>query len=385
MKKAQTEQANLPQISSNDNRDAVVVFSSILTEQSSRFLVHLLLSLGTYVCEYDLFSVSIIKEAFEKAGFDIAAVDTTVLALTKRYVVEQAQFVPGSTRMFDKNVCRAFKLLTEVLNGREVPYLEPPRVLFKAIREKVSEKVSAMTLPNRQSLATVLFLSNKVPNCPAIELLLGASTQNPLPFEPQMNQTRNQSSKSIEQQLKLLALLIDAVNAHLGASETFVPHIFALGRPGTRKCTASLTALTYGVSKGLNCVITTLSAEKAASLGGTHIHRLMPIPVNDRGSTRRIAERTICKLHKQPIQLAFLKQIDVVLVEDIGMISSELWSVMDYVFRYINHSALPMGGVLVIGNGDPKQLSCPQGTPIWSSPNILINFKFFNLSECSND
>ena len=54
---------------------------------------------------------------------------------------------------------------------------------------------------------------------------------------------------------------------------------------------------------------------------------------------------------------------------------------LDHTFRFINNSNEPMRGVLVIGNGDPKQLRPPTGPLFWISPVILTNFKLFYLSD----
>ena len=70
-----------------------------------------------------------------------------------------------------------------------------------------------------------------------------------------MNQTPKQSNQSIEQQQRLLAMFIDAVNAYLAEPKALVPHVFALGYPGTDKPTAPLNALTKAFSKDLNCVV----------------------------------------------------------------------------------------------------------------------------------
>ena len=76
-----------------------------------------------------------------------------------------------------------------------------------------------------------------------------------------------------------------------------------------------------------------------------------------------------------------LKSLDVLLVEELGMLNSEQWAVLDQTLRFVNDNNLPMGDVLVLGNDDPKQLRPPSGPFLCISPIVMTNFRFVYLKE----
>ena len=128
-------------------------------------------------------------------------------------------------------------------------------------------------------------------------------------------------------------------------------------------------------------MITTLAGEKASQFGGIHLHRLIPLPVTSTLPVIKQVETTIQNLYKDPQRLVHLKLLDILVFEEMGMLNSEQWSVLDQTLRFVNNSNVPMGGVLVFGNGDPKQLRPPKGPLLWISPLLMTNFEFFYLEE----
>lgn len=125
----------------DEEADAVVVFSSTTPQKPGKFLIHLLLSMGEYTTEFDLFHVPTLRDSFVNAGFISNDVDTDLLHLCRRYVLEQAQFVPGSTRVFDRNVTGCFNVLKEFLVNDVLAHDAPPRILETTIRQDVEDKV----------------------------------------------------------------------------------------------------------------------------------------------------------------------------------------------------------------------------------------------------
>ena len=109
---------------------------------------------------------------------------------------------------------------------------------------------------------------------------------------------------------------------------TFVPHQLVLGCPGTGKSTITIIALCYAMPKGLNCMVTTVSGEKADQFGGIHLHRLIPIPLNNPLTVVKQVESTVQKLYSNPIRLLPLKHSDVLV--ELGMLSSQQWVFSDF-------------------------------------------------------
>ena len=56
-----------------------------------------------------------------------------------------------------------------------------------------------------------------------------------------------------------------------------------------------------------------------------------------------------------------LSQIDVFIFQEIGLVSSEIYSIIDSAMKYLIDNDLSMGGKLVLANRDPHQLSSVTG------------------------
>ena len=115
--------------------------------------------------------------------------------------------------------------------------------------------------------------------------------------------------------------------------------------------------------------------------GGLHLHKLIPIPVNSSLPVIVQVESTVQKLYTDPIRLVVLEKMDVIVLEELGMLNSEQWPVLDQTLRSVNNSNIPFGDILVFGKSDPKQLRPPSGPLIWISPIILTNFNLYYLKE----
>ena len=366
-----------------DNRsNCVIYFSKIYPSDPCKFLVHLLLSMGHFETEFDLFNTNTLKDSFVNSGLlTSTSVEQNVLSLTKKYILKQAQFLPGSTRMFDRNIIQCYEVLHDFLHNHSIAQLQPPRVLLSAVKESNSEKIQSFLSKNRINVAKGLVASRKVFNCPEEKLLVNATTEKPITFFPVIQQRPGQPDASFSQQKMVLNSFVTAIDKYILALASSIPHHFVLGRPGTGKSTVSLIALCYAMSKGLNCMITTLAAEKSASMGGLHFHRLIPAPVSSSQPVMKQVESTVQKLYQDPLRLVLLKKLDVLVVEELGMLNSEQWAILDQTLRFVNDNNTPMGGVLVFGNGDPKQLRPPSGPLIWISPILLTSFTFFYLKD----
>ena len=74
------------------------------------------------------------------AGFDIS-VQSTLFNFTKRCIIEQAQFIPGSTRSFYRNVIACYELDRGVLVCNQLSYNDTPLVLMTAFTNEANEKM----------------------------------------------------------------------------------------------------------------------------------------------------------------------------------------------------------------------------------------------------
>jgi hypothetical protein len=127
---------------SDDTRLAIPVYSSIKPTQPHRFLIHVLLSMGDFSNELELWQEGSIKGAFVKARLIAEAnLEESVKNLVRRYIMEQLLFTPGGTQMFDRLCVAAHSVLTSALLFDELPIHEMPSVLYTSLRHKITEQV----------------------------------------------------------------------------------------------------------------------------------------------------------------------------------------------------------------------------------------------------
>ncbi len=110
-------------------------------------------------------------------------------------------------------------------------------------------------------------------------------------------------------------------------------------------------------------------------MGGEHVHCLFQI-LTKRIAPSSLAEEAAIKLSNDEKQKTQLERVDVLVVDEISLISADLWATMDYTLRLVRDSDQPFGGALVIADGDCCQLPKDDGSSVFQSTYLLFNFNF---------
>ena len=134
------------------------------------------------------------------------------------------------------------------------------------------------------------------------------------------------------------------------------------------------------MSKGLLCVTTAMMSRRSVFLGGKHIHLLFGIPIEKNLSSQRMAEIAITKILRDPKKLNLLRKIDVLFIDEIGQLSSELLAVIEIILRRIRDNNIFMGGAIIISTIDHTQLQPVQGRPFLTSSHVITCFNMVKLS-----
>ena len=95
-------------------------------------------------------------------------------------------------------------------------------------------------------------------------------------------------------------------------------------------------------------MVTALMDQRDVHLGGIHLHKLFYLPVNKRLTVHSLADVAIQSLFHHPIALSILQMVDVILLDEVGQISSELLSSLDIILRKIRNNNIFLGGLLFI-------------------------------------
>ena len=218
-----------------------------------------------------------------------------------------------------------------------------PKVLHNALLEEVELRTAASLEFVRNILCKAIV--NKFSQCLTASELATASRQNSFSIQPEICRTLGQTDASLRQRRAALQVLIKKIIEYLSGNSSFIKHTFVLGQPGTGKTTLTLNALSYAICRGLTCVTTSLAGKKSAELGGIHSHPLLPLPVDQKLPVNKLEEVTVRKLYQQPLRLALMRRLDILVVEELGLFNIQQWAVLDKVLQYVNENDVPMGGV----------------------------------------
>ena len=154
-----------------------------------------------------------------------------------------------------------------------------------------------------------------------------------------------------------------------------------VGPPGAGKTHILVLCCLYALSKGYVCALTAITGERARVLDGEHVHSIFGFPVNKGTSltSATIASFCLSFLTRNHLQFSYIKSIEVLFIEEIGLFPGHLMNAIDYILRKVEFSDKPFGGIFIISSGDHKQLKPVQGHQIWMSPDFIIQYSVLKL------
>ena len=127
----------------------------------------------------------------------------------------------------------------------------------------------------------------------------------------------------------------------------------------------------------INTALTALTGVAAYNIGGSTLHRYCGIGLG-KGTWLDLAKKIV---HKKPL-LDKLKTLKILIIDEVSMMSLELFEKLDLVFQYIRRSKDPYGGLQLVLSGDPNQLPPVNGEWFFKSELFeKCNFKVFTLTE----
>ena len=127
--------------------------------------------------------------------------------------------------------------------------------------------------------------------------------------------------------------------------------------------------------------MTAMMSKRANVLGGIHIHKLFKIPCKGKQNLHRLAELAIIGMKRKPEWIQVISSLNILFIDEIGQLSAEMLCTLDIILRKVRQNNIFLGGLLVIGTMDHKQLPPVNGTPFLVSPHILTSFKLSLLSH----
>ena len=123
------------------------------------------------------------------------------------------------------------------------------------------------------------------------------------------------------------------LDQYVRADKKCTRNLIVTGSPGTGKTTSGQITIAMALSRGLIVCITAIMSVQAKQLGGIHVSSLFCIPVNEYACPQRLAEMALMKLFRMPKLMAYLRQIDVLYFDELGLLSEKTMSTLDIMFQ----------------------------------------------------
>lgn len=372
----------------------IPVFSYVRPTLGTRFILHLLLSMGEFETEIDLLLHKDLKESLRYAKLIGPSNTAEKLQeysdnLLKMFIEEQLVFYPNSSKVIDSWIVAAGELLDGVIVRNEIPITDMPPVLQTQIESKDEVRICLLLQQMKKDLieATSKELQHVLTlyNIPSINELENATIEYPVNWEALNNFKKStyQSESSYVEQRECLKVGIEAIDSYAnGTQQTcFTKCVIIAGSPGSGKSFLEMYLAIYGLTKGLNCAITAVMSKRAIQLGGVHLHKLFALPGHNKLTLYRLAEIAIISLKSKADKYFLLKTLHILFIDEIGQVSSELLGTLDIILRKIRNNDIFFGGLLIISTLDQKQLPPVRGKPFLTSPHILSCFKSYILKN----
>jgi GIY-YIG catalytic domain. len=373
----------------NDDRDVKLPLPVIVPVKPNRpqkFLISLILSLGRFHNEIELWNAGSLNEVFYNAS--LIPVHPSIRFPTceeiervlKMYVDQYLLYIPASWHTLNKYLIMAQTILNDAFYFNAVSDLGIPANTYSSLYQVVTEECQAYI----QELKTTLIktLTATIPNAPTIEQLMTATKEKPLQWEPTFIQLEGQSDESHYEQQRAFNFIRKKIDAYCKCERIARRGTILHGHAGSGKTTIQAYVILYELSRGLLSTSTALASKRSRENGGIHIHQLLKI-VNLKHATtteQYSTDKMIDRLWKHPEVVNYLRAMDCLNLDEGGQTDAELFTVIDNALRYIRNSSDYLGGILSTITIDINQCGTMNNTrPLWCSPNIITSYDVIEL------
>ena len=365
------------------DRSCVVVPSPISPLNTEKLIYSLILTKGRFSTEMRLNRCRDLRDALQLVDLIPDRDNVSVQqarALARKYVVEDLSFAPVNSRQLGRYVASLCQQFIPYLSGQNVVREGMPLVTQRSIQEKASAELRELEEERLDCLIAALqtHCPDVVPDRAVLEGEGGA-----VAFAPNLVAIPGQSPDSIAEQRVVLRSCCDAINSLNDPLVVTAKSIMIVGPPGAGKTYLMLNACMYALSRQLRTAMVSMTSERARVVGGEHFHLLLGMRADqtiENGATV-MAEKCLLSLARKPVKCAYLKRLDIIFFEEIGLLPATLFAVLDLVLQRIRGSKKPFGGVLIIGTGDHRQLRPIGDSEIWPTMVVRTICKVFLLKH----
>jgi hypothetical protein len=374
----------------------IIVTSQVNPLNINKWLVHLILSMGSYVTEKDALDHPNIRKCFKHVKLigtedDMEHRRQYAKDLCKKYIKSQVIYFPISLNKAEHIIMRAYYTLTSVIVNDSLPMFESSFTISE-LADGVELQNMEYWRTNNQKLLNSVYAeigSTNVIGRSVIEACTRADPWDGNPVEL-FRKGAEQSDESYEEQKTALEHIYTHIKHYCNPLQgrrvnTYTKNLIIQGAPGCGKTFMGNHALLYAMSQGLRVISTAMMAARASVLGGSHLHVLFGLPANLKRNTTinppLLAQRALERIMKNPKLLNPLLTIDVLFLDEAGQVSAELLATIDIILRTVRNSSTLYGGVYIMGSMDHTQGGPINATPFSMSTQVLTSYTFIKLKH----
>lgn len=281
----------------------VPVFSKISPEQSSAFMLHLMIMLGEFETELEFRQHTNLKESLAAAKLipdknldNKESLEQYSNDLLRRIICEVFSVQPITLRKMDIYIVRCKRLLDAVLLDNEIPITDmPPSILTELLNEKHKDLDKEWEDRTSKQIDVMMASLPDGLDIPTKEEVMKATKVNPIDWDPLkiIKKSEEQSDLSYKEQQASIGVAMRAVQNYSRQFNglTLTKGVLTHGSPGSGKSFVLLAQGLFAMSQGLRVLSTALMAKRSIALGGGyHLHRLFQLECKKRGNPKRLAE-----------------------------------------------------------------------------------------------
>ena len=360
--------------------------NSIRPTQTVKFLIHILLTMGYFVDEYELFSVPNIRESFIRAHLlDPNNPEESTQKLMKNYFFEQLKILPAGTSTFDRCCVVAYRTFQDLFVNNTIYCDEMPTVMYCQLQRQTDQQIMSYRLTKQDNLIKNIHTKLEkagIHPLPDLDSCLSTSLLAPTVWDlSTIQRSDRQPEASVHEQSHVLEKAIHLIDRYSQPRNECTQNLCIIGAGGVGKTTTMMMLLLYARTKLLTVGITSFVSERAQELAGDHVNFMFGIVACEKLTVGQMAERAISQLYRKPDKMHLLQTLDILGLDELGSMSAEYVCIIDIILRYVRESNKPFGGLLLICTLDHLQIDPCSGKHPLLCPLFISSFKFYKLTE----
>lgn len=255
------------------------------------------------------------------------------MELHRRYVEEQVMWQALKGGKMNQMIKFSEKAIKEFVMNAAFVYDETPLICLKQVEVKYNQEMERVIRNQHDILVEVLHKSG-ISDLPS---KLVMQTRSKVSWDPTGRYRPGQSEESKKEQRLVLMMGMERIDRLQNSTVNYLNGIVIVGPPGCGKTFVANLLVTYALTRQHLVMVTALTAQRAREMGGVHLHALFKLPIGASSLTSASveADNALFNLMNDTIATAVLRKVDMILIDEVGLVSMEGLETIDIILRRV--------------------------------------------------